>query len=402
MNLINYYNFGYNKLGPLLYGFSYWLLDNFQMKGIKKVFFLSRDGLIMKNAFDVINSKSIDTYYLEVSRRSLRVPILWQDCSFNNLMTMLAPSKLITLTSIFDAVGLNIDEYNDRLREYGLNHNSYFYRKDIKTNNKLLALYSELEKDIIDCSRKEQELLIEYLKENKVEGKFAIVDIGWSGGMQRFLQMTLNNIGIENEIYGYYTGIANYYNRNTINDELNINGYLFDFSKNPLDVDVRSSFVGLYELMFLETKGSVKNYKRDSSGKIIAIRYPYEYIKDDKELPEIQCLRCLQKGAIDFVLKMKNNNIIINKEELSRSLIIAGSKPTKETLSLFGDFSFFDEGEYCKLARPNNLLYYCFHPKQLRKDFYKSRWKTGFLKKLLVLPLNYQIIYDFFKKVNTL
>ena len=40
--------------------------------GIKKVYFFSRDGLIMKKAFDLL-FQDVDTYYLEVSRRSLRV-----------------------------------------------------------------------------------------------------------------------------------------------------------------------------------------------------------------------------------------------------------------------------------------------------------------------------------------
>ena len=47
---------------------------------IDKVYFFSRDGYLMKQAFDLLYKENTDikTYYLEVSRRSLRVPILWK------------------------------------------------------------------------------------------------------------------------------------------------------------------------------------------------------------------------------------------------------------------------------------------------------------------------------------
>lgn len=40
--------------------------------------------------------------------------------------------------------------------------------------------------------------------------------------------------------------------------KLSLHGYLFDFYNNVNSVDKRSPFVGLYETLFLEQKGSVK------------------------------------------------------------------------------------------------------------------------------------------------
>ena len=89
----DYYNFGYHKLGPLLLGFSHWLNNKVREEGIEKIYFFSRDGFIMKQSFDLLfRNENIKTFYLEVSRRSLRVPILWKNCTFENLLTMLGPS----------------------------------------------------------------------------------------------------------------------------------------------------------------------------------------------------------------------------------------------------------------------------------------------------------------------
>lgn len=59
--------------------------------------------------------------------------------------------------------------------------------------------------------------------------------------------------------------------------KLSLHGYLFDFYNNVNSVDKRSPFVGLYETLFLEQKGSVKNYIRDKNEWLVAERYDYEY-----------------------------------------------------------------------------------------------------------------------------
>lgn len=60
----------------------------------------------MRKAFHIIRgTKGIEDYYLEVSRRSLRVPILWKNPSLDNLITMLSPSGMISIKSILMELG---------------------------------------------------------------------------------------------------------------------------------------------------------------------------------------------------------------------------------------------------------------------------------------------------------
>ena len=399
-----YYEFGEKCLGPLLLGYSKWLLENFRKEDIHKVYFFSRDGYLMKQAFDMLSgSKSnIKTYYLEVSRRSLRVPILWKDYSLKNLLTMLTPSMLIPIASVFDAVGLDISDYVPLLDNYGFDRNSVIYRKDFLNNKQLNDLYSELSNDIKEVSLAEYSNLKEYLKEREIEGKFAIVDIGWSGGMQRFLQTTLKEMGINAEIYGFYTGIANYYKRN-ISDgvSMNMHGYLFDFMHNPIDNDCRNCFVGLYEMLFLENKGSVEKYVRNAHGQIEALRYPYEYMVNGNLLPEVEYIKSTQKGALDYVKEHQPDSIDSrDKLLLCGKLLSEGQNPSFKSIKLFADFRFFDEGEYYKLASPRSLWFYLLHPSDFKIDFLKSRWKTAFLKRLLVVPLPYYNIYKLLKKIS--
>lgn len=399
-----YYEFGEKCLGPLLLGYSKWLLENFRKEDIHKVYFFSRDGYLMKQAFDMLPDSKINmkTYYLEVSRRSLRVPILWKDYSLKNLLTMLSPSMLIPIASVFDAVGLDVVDYLSLLEKYGFDRNSVIYRKDFLNNKQLKDLYSELSDDIKDVSLAEYANLKEYLKVREIEGKFAIVDIGWSGGMQRFLQTTLNEMGIKAEIYGYYTGIAKYYKRNVSDGfVLNMHGYLFDFMHNSSDKDCRNCFVGLYEMLFLEDKGSVEKYVRNYYGQIEALRYPYEYMVNGESLPEVEYIKSTQKGALDYVKEHLTDSIdSIDKLRLCGNLLSEGQNPSFKSIKLFADFRFFDEGEYYKLASPRSLWFYLLHPSDFKIDFLKSRWKTAFLKRLLVVPLPYYNIYKLLKRIS--
>lgn len=394
----NYYRFGYEKFGMFLWGYSRWLRDELQSKGIKKVYFFSRDGLIMKKAFDQMYQESeIKTHYLEVSRRSLRVPILWMDYKLSTVIDMISPSKLLPLRTVFDGVGLDINHYRELIMRYGFDINSCFDRKTVLDDSNLADLYAELSKDIEDTSKAEYEVLIQYLKQNEVEGKFAIVDIGWSGGMQRYLCETLTKLCVSHEISGYYIGVADYYKRN-VNavPDLDLNGYLFDFLHDDNAVDKRSAFVGLFETLFLEQDGSVQKYEHIDDA-IKAKRWPYEYIENGQATNEYMCVQRIQQGALDFIKRIAHRGVFTDfqytADELFSGLKQTGLNPNKKDLDMFAEFRFFDEGETQYLANPKSIWWYFIHLKELKRDFLLSRWKIGFMKRLFVIKLPYEKMY---------
>lgn len=395
----DYQKFGYECFGPFLWGYVNWIYRSLKETDIKKVYFLSRDGLIMKEAFDICFSDSaIDSHYLEVSRRSLRVPILWMDCRFETVLNMISPSKLISLNTVFDGVGLSMDDYIELIAANGMQPSDVFDRSYITSNDKLLNLYEQLIPYIIENSKKEYEYIIKYIRQNKLSGKFAIVDIGWSGGMQRYLEQTLSKLDISHEVIGFYTGVAAYYKRNAeVLPEINLNGYVFDFKNDKHAKDIRNGFVGLFESLFLEQGGSVKNYYEDGDS-VKAARYDYEYIVNGKPTDEYLKIKAIQEAALQFVKNASYNKLLgrlsFSSEELFSGIHQVGAKPNKKAIELFADFNFYDEGETQKLAAPKGLLYYILHLKDFKKDFLKSRWKIGFLKKMLKINLPYEKVYE--------
>lgn len=400
-----YYKFGYEKFGPFLWGYVKWLHSDFKKENIKKVFFFSRDGYIMKKAYDLLYHDDIKDMYLEVSRRSLRVPILWLNSSFENYINMISPSKLVTIQSIFDGAGLDINNYKELLTKYDFTKESTLDRSEILNNNQLKKLYTELLPEILKKSKSEYKLLQQYLNQQGVSGKFAMVDIGWGGSMERYLTQTLDTLHIPHDIYGYYIGVADYYTKNIKEFPLKMKGYLFDFKNDNKAVDKRSSFVGLFESLFLEQAGSVENYKREGNDKVVSNRYPYEYLDDNKPTFELISVKKIQKGAIDFIKDVQHDFVLSNvlkfdSDELYQGIEQTGMQPNKEDLNLFADFHFYDEGRDDKLAAPAGLFSYMEHPKKLKEDFLVSRWKIGFMKKMFKLPLPYQKMYEQMRKLK--
>lgn len=393
-NADEYYRFGYEKLGMFLWGYSKWLHDSVESAEIENIYFFSRDGLIMKRAFDSIYT-DVNTYYLEVSRRALRVPMLWMNHEFEHVLDMISPSKLVSLATIFDGVGLNIENYKNLIKKYGFKLATCFDRNELLRNKKLREMYHQLESDIEKVSRKEYELLVKYIKQNNLKGKFAIVDIGWSGGMQRYLCEILDMLCIDYQIKGYYIGVADYYKRNqSVVPSLDLNGYLFDFSHDKKAIDKRSPFVGLFETLFLEQDGSVKNYI-ETNGVIKGNRLDYEYVQNGEPTHELKCVQRIQVGALDFVKRFGNKNIHLPATILFKGIEETGLRPTKKDLKLFADFRFFDEGETHCLANPKSLFIYALHIKEFKKDFLLSRWKIGFMKRMMKLNLPYENMYRY-------
>lgn len=59
-----YYKFGKEYFGPFLLGFTKWLDKNIRNTKVNKIFFFSRDGYMMKKAFDEISELSNQSTYV--------------------------------------------------------------------------------------------------------------------------------------------------------------------------------------------------------------------------------------------------------------------------------------------------------------------------------------------------
>ena len=367
-----FYDFGFKNLGPLLYGYSQWLHEEIIKNNIEKLFFLSRDGSIMRKAYELLYDD--ETTYMYASRRALIVPSLWKTTSVNDMLSMMNLPKSIKLIYLLERLGIS---HNDliKLKKYNLELYKD-YNLDKLINNKDFINYLESRKDEIERnSRIEYNNLIKYLNNISFSGNIGIVDIGWYGSMQNALERLLGQ-----NIIGFYLGIHT--KRKTQTNRMH--GFLFESNKNiELDYD-EYLFNSILEFAFSTFHGSTKRYKDDGTVEL----YDFEYTNTFEE----KSLKKIQDGALKFIENMNEMGLTeiieFDSYRSCKKLYQSCLYPKYKDSKMLGEIRLLDNG-ISLIGTDKNMLYYCAHPIKFYNDFKKSSWKIGFLKRVLIIPANY-------------
>ena len=392
---------GAKVLGPLLAGFSKWLSDKLERENIRKVFFLSRDGFTMKEAFDVVNPNGFETAYIYASRRSWTVPAIWMESEYEDVLKNISMSPKTSVRSFVTRLGLLPENCLAEIQECGLSLETIIDKRELLTSEKFRQLYSSLRKKVVDNSKAEYDAVVRYFQDNNVNGKFAIVDIGYNGTMQKALNTILEAAEIDSEIFGFYMGL-NPNSKLIMNHEIEAYSFLYGPDWDNDYQNKINAFISVFESIFLAQHGSTYRFQLDN-GSAIAQFYDYEYdAQDAKYVDEVGIIKDFQHGAIEyvkFVATMLNKGILkIDNEIAINNLLYMGLKPERSGVELFADFRMFDT-RIAHIAHPDRIVHYLRSPSKFKKDFAKSTWKIAFLYRLFKVPVPYEKIYYLLKSM---
>ncbi|MCI6989611.1 MAG: hypothetical protein MR902_08695 [Campylobacter sp.] len=388
-----FYDLGYECFGILLFNFCIWLNNNVKKNEISKILFFSRDGYIIKKAYDILFPNSNNTYFY-ASRRGLIVPTLFKINDFFELKDFMHLKKTISLHNFIKSVGLeDVD-----LTKYKIKHNindDFIVDTNHPADNFLL-FFNDIKKEIISNSKKEFDIISKYIKDNLQDKKIAIVDIGWHGNMQKAIFNILKLIDIKCELYGFYVGVRDSNSKQSHNNHMK--GFLFDDRKENKKFNLAST--SIFESVFLANHGSVKKFNINSiTFKIEPIFYKYEYLNENNEyIDDYYKIQKFQNGALKFVIDFKKSNIKFLQFDTFYSFNQLLNKPTLEIAEKFGNLKFFDVDESF-IAKPKGRLYYFFHPNVFISDLKNSSWRIGFLKRVFVVNVRYDLIISFVKRL---
>lgn len=348
-------NFGYKCLGPLLYGFSYWLKESIEKSKSYNIFFLAREGKIMKECFELINDNpNINTTYMYASRRSIMVPALNK---MNNKILDNIKYVKINLDTLLKSIGLNPIKYKDLASKYNFKLEDSIYLND----KNLESFIEEIKKDIYENSIEEEKCLKEYLNQINFKNKISIVDIGWFGSMQKYLNYLVSS---NTTIYGYYLGL-------NVEENNYKKSFLFSKNRNRKLKEQKDLYSPILEVFLTADHGSTEKFKI-TNNEVKPIFYEYEY----KNSKEFNYILSAQKNALEFIKDFNEITFgVIRLDSYSafKNISKLGINPSKEDIEYFSDFSLYD-GKRIKLIQNSD------NPKNIINDFFDSTWKVGYLK----------------------
>lgn len=402
-----YYRFGYENFGILLMGFCKWLVKKAENEGIEQLLFIARDGYILKQAYDSMGlSKRIPSRYLELSRRSIRVPASFsKPQSYEDSIKLLNATRRISIGQILDTWGLDVERCSKHLETAGIKADEVFWAESLLDSDTLKKLYALVKGDILSNGLAEREALDSYLEKFNFEKKTGLVDIGYGGTIQKELQKEFCRQLKDVELHGYYMVFdKKKLEENTGGLNVRVNAYVMvDGREKRNDLDI-NQYVGLFETMFLEQVGSIKRFSL-CNGEPYIERYEYEYDAPGGEVDETSSVVKIQQGALDFIGTAKDSCVgnlkTVGNLNAFYLLDRAFSYPTKDILDHFYNYRFFNMGKASLLAKPQmSLIGYSRHFRELKTDFFESMWKTGFLRNLLGVNIPYKEIKSLCKSMT--
>ena len=380
-----YFQYGFEILGPLLFGFSKWLYKTVQEQKFDHLFFLSRDGYLLLNAYkELYPSDETATAYLYVSRKAAREAQLCVNAELSEVSRLFPQNAYVKCREFCMYLNIEDDESMQILKECELTEDTSFLPKDLLRDSRLKKFYEKVKPRVVRKSKEAYDRTLRYLQQNDFFGEVGIVDIGWRGTIQDCLQTILqNDAGSQCEITGCYLGLSG-----EAAGQKNKLSFIAP-EEGPQEFDA-----GFVEYPFLAPEGSLLGYSDEPDHTIKPILADYEYDKESHEIAQ-----GMQDGALHFVkcAKASQNEEFTWDAAFSYANLKRLSKhPTWKEVNIFGNLAYYDGGKR-EIAAPKSIGHYLMHLKEFPYDLSVSSWRIGFLKRLFKIGVDYNKLLKIYK-----
>ncbi len=328
---------GREVLGPLLLGLVGWLYADAKRYRQKFLHFCSRDGLIMKRAFDLYQRRHgevTSTRYLKVSRqviyraRAVSDPEIARSL-FTQNWAQLSPAEALSRW------GLNPAEFLLEIQSSGFASEDTSVAIGDRTGAaRFERLFDSCRDALYACNLKHAQLFRDYLEQEQLTAadRSMIVDIGWHGSLQKGLSQTLADSGWNGQLEGRYLGL---FLDPDSQASFNARGYLFSCDGTQRTRALRTS-PSLVELLHTAGHGSISGYIREESGEILPVM--------EKRLAEeeqhVETIAPIQKAALDFIVEMlekeRFGSDLMDPDDAFRGLDRLLNRPDPDELEVLG------------------------------------------------------------------
>lgn len=380
------FSIGYKVLGSLLFGYSYWLNYETELINADKILFLSREGKVMMEYYNILFPNDYRGSYIHVSRKSLVRAAIYTTNSYEELMKLCASLMrgVIYIKEFIDIIGIT-----DCLEE--ICNDCKICADDCIDDVNMDIVYLSIMKKGKNYFKSQFEMVKAYLSQYGIKGKRVVVaDIGWSGTMQ----LMMEKIYREASFYGRYLALSDAHMEKEYMG-LDRKGYYFDISNWKEEGQCIRFTQSAMEILFLSNEGTTLDYA--FCGDSVKIIFDDCAIGDEM----IYKTSILHAAACKFAQDVKNIRLIeyLQAESCMRICFEQYKRfacyPNKKTIEFYRTYNFVDGIIESKIVPNHKLYHYILKPKDVLNELERNTSKIIWLKGLLRIPFPYLWLLKF-------
>jgi FMN phosphatase YigB (HAD superfamily) len=373
--------------GPFLTGFVLWVLQTAKAKGLKRLYFISRDGFLLLRLAKALASSVdplLELRYLYGSRQAWHFPAS-RGKGFEKASWLWEWTTSYSVATVLGRIGLAPKAIGTHLQRAGLPPEVWNCPMTRQNEAKLKQAFSEPEfkNVLIGEAEKQRNLLVAYLRQEGLfsDVAYAIVDVGWKGNLQDSLGTILEEEGKRRPVSGFYVGL-NYRGRGDLREKGERKTYLFDLRDDPqwrLHIPQLQSCI---ETFCSANHGSTIGYRVQGGSVVPALQEWQTEPLETWGLEELQTVATAYAAELARVLSWFNK-ISVYPLLAARSLAFTWSNPTLEEAECLGSFPFIEDqaGIGAKpLARPLPWRHFARIGKSRYFKSYRVIWLEGSLR----------------------
>ncbi len=252
-------------VAPALVAYIVWVLGRANALGLKRLYFISRDGQLLLSIADRIaraGGTEIDLRYLYGSRQAWHLPALGLRGSLET-NCLVKDEERSSVESVFMRLGLSCNDFAQSLKDVGLPRSVWPepINDDSRKSVDRLFRTESLRSSILQKSEHARTALLEYLKQEGLTDSIpaGLVDLGWTGNMFDSLWTVLRTKRKE-PVIGFLYGLIGH----TSSDPFQMpkEGFIVDSHRkqgNPYATQVVGTML---ELFCAGTHGMVTGYEK--------------------------------------------------------------------------------------------------------------------------------------------
>lgn len=382
-------NWGYQHAGPLLAGFGSWLVHHVNRHAFRDVYFLSRDGHLIKQVVDRMLNREVaspapSTHYLYASRRAFNLAAI-DTLDEESLDFLVSGTSRMSVRQFLARIEIDVEAHLDAVVRIGFSSPDEIVEGGL-SYGRLRALLRELGDVVLAQAGAELDTLARYFRDEGLldGGQVAIVDLGWHGSLQDAMARLIARMGATTTLTGYYLATFPPARRYAERGQA-MHGYLCEQGEPEVLHAAVKTAVELFEWVFSAPHGSVCNV-RVGEGGVEPVFAEFAF-----EAEQWCAASAMQAGALRFVddyLALWRGQALphVPPEEAVRNFHAALARPTAEEAWRLGRLQHAEGFGRVAVARPIGMpegsLWNPFSYPKLVRGYRRAFWQPGYLRNL--------------------